>query len=185
MRPKPLHDGKRVRIRQTGVFCYDLDGKLLWKKDLGAFPTQMGWGTGSSPVLEGDRLFIQCDNEEKSFLVALDKKTGDELWRMPREERTSYSTPFVWKTKARTELVAMGGRKIRSYDPATGKVLWELGQTAVTSTEEGGRGGFGGRAWADESATPLRRRTLTSARRRGQWWRQPLRRNAMPRATSR
>ncbi len=143
----PVTDGERIYayFGMTGVFCYDFDGKQPWKKDLGAFPMQMGWGTGSSPVLEGDRLYIQCDNEEKSFLVALDKKTGDELWRTPRDERTSYSTPYVWKTKARTEIVCVGGRKIRSYDPATGKVLWELGQASVAAAEESGRGGFGGR----------------------------------------
>jgi hypothetical protein len=84
-----------------------------------------GWGTGSSPVLDGDRLFVQCDNDEKSFLVALDKKTGDELWRVWRDETTNYSTPLLWRNKQRTELV-LGGKTVRSYDPATGEVFWEL-----------------------------------------------------------
>jgi len=108
----PVTDGERVYayFGMTGLFCYDLDGKLVWKKDLGAFPMQMGWGTGSSPVLEGDRLFIQCDNEEKSFVVALDKKTGDELWRTHRDERIRYSTPFVCKNKPRNEIFADDGR---------------------------------------------------------------------------
>src|SRR4029077_18583974 len=85
-----------------------------------------GYGTGSSPVLDGDRLFIQCDNEEKSFLVALDKQTGKELWRVDRAERSGWSTPLVWKNKERTELVCLGSPRVRSYDPATGKQLWEL-----------------------------------------------------------
>jgi outer membrane protein assembly factor BamB len=141
-----------------GVFCYDLAGKLLWKVDLGSYPTAMGHGTGSSPALVDGRLFIQCDNEEKSFLVALDAKTGDELWRVKRPERTGYSTPFIWKNKVRTEVVCLGSPRVRSYDPATGKQLWELGGMAgqakaspAADTEllfvgtGGGPGGFGGR----------------------------------------
>src|SRR5262249_41621836 len=110
---------------------------LLWNKDLGTYKMMAGWGTGSSPALDGDRLFIQCDNEEKSFLVALNKKDGKELWRVDRNEKSGWSTPFVWKNGKRTEIVACG-KKVRSYDPATGKVLWELG--GVGSSGGGGRG---------------------------------------------
>jgi outer membrane protein assembly factor BamB len=125
----PVTDGERVYayFGMTGVFCYDLSGKLLWKKDLGAYATDAGHGTASSPALDRHRLFLQIDNEEKSFLVALDGRTGEELWRAARDERTNYSSPVVWKNKVRTELVAAGSNKVRSYDPATGKVLWELG----------------------------------------------------------
>jgi outer membrane protein assembly factor BamB len=125
----PITDGERLYVYfgMTGLYCYDLDGKLLWSKDVGTYPMMNGWGAGSSPALDGDRLFVQCDNEEKSFLVAFDKKTGNELWRVPRDERSNWSTPFVWKNKQRTELVTGGGTKMRSYDPATGKLLWELG----------------------------------------------------------
>lgn len=125
----PVTDGERLYVYfgMTGLFCYDLDGKLIWKKDLGAFPMQTGWGTGSSPVLEGSRLFVQCDNEEKSFLAAFDAKNGAELWRVPRDERSTWCTPCLWRNKQRTELVTAGSRKVRSYDPATGKLLWELG----------------------------------------------------------
>jgi outer membrane protein assembly factor BamB len=125
----PVTDGERVvaYFGMTGVFCYDFAGKLLWKKDLGSYPMMFGHGTGSSPALDGGRVFIQCDNEEKSFLVALDVKTGDELWRVARTERTGWSTPLVWKNKERTEVVCVGSPKARSYDPATGKQLWELG----------------------------------------------------------
>jgi outer membrane protein assembly factor BamB len=157
----PVTDGERVYayFGMTGLFCYDAAGKLVWKKDLGAYPMQMGWGTSSSPVLDGDRLFLQVDNEQKSFLVAFDKKTGDELWRADRDEKSAWCTPYVWKNKQRTELVTLGSRKVRSYDPATGKLLWELGPGGgfrTTSTPvgdedllyvgagAGGRGGFGG-----------------------------------------
>jgi outer membrane protein assembly factor BamB len=124
----PVADGERVYayFGMHGLFCYDLDGKLVWKKDLGAYQTMMGQGTASSPVLDGERLFVLVDNEEKSFLVALDRKTGEELWRVSRSERTNHSSPIIWKNKQRTELVTNGGQKARSYDPATGKLLWEL-----------------------------------------------------------
>lgn len=123
----PVTDGERVYayFGMTGLFCFDFSGKLVWKKDLGSYSMMAGWGTASSPVLEGDRLFIQCDNEEKSFLAALDKKTGDELWKVTRDEKSTWASPCVWRNKQRTELVAAGS-KVRSYDPATGKVLWEL-----------------------------------------------------------
>lgn len=78
-------------------------------------------------MLHGSRLFIQCDNEAKSFLVALDTRTGQELWRTARDETSTWATPYVWRTPKRTEIVTAGSRKVRSYDPATGKLIWELG----------------------------------------------------------
>jgi outer membrane protein assembly factor BamB len=148
----PVTDGERVYayFGTAGVYCYDLKGKLVWSKDLGTYKMMMGWGTGSSPALDGDRLFIQCDNEEKSFIVALDKKTGKQLWRVPRPERSSWSSPFVWRNKKRTEVVACGSKKVRSYDPATGKVLWECG--GMGGGGGGGRFGGGG---ANSNATPV------------------------------
>jgi outer membrane protein assembly factor BamB len=162
----PVTDGERIYayFGMHGLFCYDFAGKLVWKKDLGAYPTSMGHGPASSPVLDGERLFLQIDNEEHSFLVALNAKTGDELWRVSRDERTNHSSPIVWKNKLRTELIACGQR-VRSYDPATGKLLWELrmgGQCRATPVGDSemlyvgsgggpgggmpgfGRGGFGG-----------------------------------------
>jgi outer membrane protein assembly factor BamB len=152
----PVTDGERVYayFGMTGVFCYDFAGKLVWKADLGAYPMAMGNGTASSPVLDGGRLFIQCDNEEKSFLVALDARTGKELWRTPRTERTGWSTPLVWKNKKRTEIVCVGNPRVRSYDPQIGKQLWELAgmtgqiKASPAANEDllfvGTGGGFGG-----------------------------------------
>jgi outer membrane protein assembly factor BamB len=123
----PVTDGKRVYayFGMHGIFCYDMEGKLLWQKELGVYKTQMGWGTGSSPVLYKDIIFIQNDNEENSFVVALNAATGEEKWRAQREEKTNYSSPVIWKNKIRTELVTTG-KTARSYDPSTGKLLWEL-----------------------------------------------------------
>jgi len=125
----PVTDGERLYayFGAAGLYAYDFDGNLVWKKDLGSFKTRFGWGTASSPTLDGDRLFLLNDNEEQSFLVALDKRTGDELWRSERDEKSSWSTPFVWNNKQRTELVTCATKRVRSYDPATGKLLWELG----------------------------------------------------------
>jgi outer membrane protein assembly factor BamB len=135
----PVTDGERIiaYFGMTGIYCYDLDGNLIWEKDLGVFPTQFGWGTGSSPVLHDDLVYIQCDNDKASFLAALDKKTGDGRWRVEREERTNWSTPYLWKNKLRTELVLAGGGSICSYDPKTGELLWSMkgnGRTATTPT---------------------------------------------------
>jgi len=122
----PVTDGERLYayFGMHGVYCYDLDGKLLWEKDLGAFPTENG--SASSPAFDGKRLFIQIDNDQKSFIVALDARTGDEVWRADRDEKTTHASPVMWKNRVRTELVTPGAKKARSYDPATGKVLWEL-----------------------------------------------------------
>jgi outer membrane protein assembly factor BamB len=124
----PVTDGERVYayFGNTGLFCYDLSGKLLWKADLGVYRTTFNHGTASSPVLGDGRLFILCDNEEKSFLSALDARTGRELWRTPRSEKTGWSTPLIWKNKMRNEVVCVGSPYVRSYDPATGKQLWKL-----------------------------------------------------------
>jgi outer membrane protein assembly factor BamB len=109
----------------TGVYCYDLDGKPIWQKDLGVFKTQNDWGTGSSPVIYRDVLYIQVDNEESSFMIALDAATGKEKWKVNRDEKTSYSTPVIWNNKFGTELVTIGN-SARAYDLATGAVIWEF-----------------------------------------------------------
>jgi outer membrane protein assembly factor BamB len=124
----PVTDGQRVYayFGETGVFCFDHAGNQLWHKELGVYPTFGSHGPGASPVLDGERLFIQCDNDQKSFLVALEVKTGKELWRVARAEPTGWSTPLVWKNKVRTEVVCLGSKQVRSYDPDTGQVLWQL-----------------------------------------------------------
>jgi outer membrane protein assembly factor BamB len=123
----PATDGKRVYayFGNLGMFCYDIEGNLLWQKDLGAYNTLMEWGTGSSPVVYQDVVYQQVDNEESSFIVALDAATGEQIWKAPRDEKTTYSTPVIWKNSVRTELVA-SGKTARSYDLKTGNVLWQL-----------------------------------------------------------
>lgn len=123
----PITDGQRVYayFGMTGIYCYDMDGILVWKKDLGSYKMRAGWGTSSSPVLFDDKLFLQIDNDEQSFLVALDAGSGEELWRVDRDEKSQYSSPIIWKNRLRNELI-VGGMVYRSYDPQSGKLLWRL-----------------------------------------------------------
>lgn len=123
----PVTDGERLYVSfgMMGIYCYDLEGELLWQKDLGSYPMDNGWGTASSPALAQGVLVVQVDNEEKSFAVGLDAATGDEKWRVERNERSSWSSPVVWTNSVRTEVV-LGGVNAKSHDPLTGKELWSL-----------------------------------------------------------
>jgi len=124
----PVTDGQRVYayFGNVGLFCYDMSDKLLWSTNWPAVKTRYGWGTAASPVLHQDRLFVVNDNEEKSFLVALDAQTGRQLWRVEREEKSNWATPYIWQNEKRTELITTGTKKVRSYD-LDGKLLWEFG----------------------------------------------------------
>ncbi len=127
-------DGERVYFYfgNAGLFTFDLNGKAVWSKKIGPFKTRNNWGSGASPVLNGDRVYIVNDNDEQSFLAAYDKRTGAEIWRVNRAEGTNWTTPFVWENELRTEIVTAGSDKVRSYDTA-GKLLWELGGMSTIS----------------------------------------------------
>ncbi len=124
----PVTDGQRIYayFGNVGLFCYDLDGKPLWSREFASLKTSNNWGTAASPVLYEDKLFIQNDNDEQSFLVALNKKTGEQIWRVERDEKSNWATPYIWKNQQRTELVTAARGKIRSYN-LDGQLLWELG----------------------------------------------------------
>jgi len=123
----PATDGKHVYVYfgMVGLYCYDMEGEKVWEKNLGSFPSQANWGTSASPIVYNDKLFMQFDNAENSQVIALNKETGDELWRTKRDEISTWSTPYIWKNSMRVELVT-GGKKKRSYDPDSGNLLWEL-----------------------------------------------------------
>lgn len=123
----PVTDGERVYVYfgNVGLFCYDMDGKPLWNKRWGPFKTRYGWGTAASPVVHKDRIYVVNDNDEQSFIIALDKKTGNQVWRADREEGSNWATPYVWENELRTEIITPGTKKVRSYD-LNGKLLWEL-----------------------------------------------------------
>ncbi|MGH9201647.1 MAG: PQQ-binding-like beta-propeller repeat protein [Vicinamibacterales bacterium] len=123
----PVTDGQRVYVRfgNIGLFCYDLDGKLLWSQKAEPLRMRNGWGTASSPIYHDGRLYLVNDNDEQSFVTALDARTGKTVWRVPRDEGSNWSTPFIWQHKQRAELVTTGSQKVRSY-ALDGQLLWEL-----------------------------------------------------------
>ena len=120
-------DGVHVwaHVGDLGTYCLDMEGKLVWSHDWPALETRYGYGSASSPALHEGRLYITNDNQEQSYTVALDKLTGNEIWRVNREEPTTWSTPFVWESGKRTEIITAGREKVRSYD-LDGKLLWEI-----------------------------------------------------------
>jgi outer membrane protein assembly factor BamB len=126
----PVTDGRHViaYFGSRGVFCYDMDGGLVWKKDLKVkFDIYHEYGEGTSPVLDGNTLLIKADHEGESFLLALNKNTGEQLWRVTRDERTSHSVPLVVTWEGRKQIVTTATNRIRSYDFETGAVIWECG----------------------------------------------------------
>lgn len=123
----PVVDSERVYayFGNVGLFCYDLSGKPLWSRTWKSAKTFAGWGTAASPAVYKDRLFLVNDNLDQSFLEALDVKTGKTVWRVERDEKSNWATPFVWVNEQRVELVTCGSNRVRSYD-LDGKLLWEL-----------------------------------------------------------
>ena len=123
----PITDGQRVfaYFGSRGLYCYDLEGKLQWSQDFGDMRISNGFGEGSSPALYKDTLVVNWDNEGESFVFALDKNTGKTLWKNAREERTSWSTPLVVEHDGKPQVVTDATSRIRSYDLATGKLIWE------------------------------------------------------------
>jgi outer membrane protein assembly factor BamB len=123
----PITDGQRVYayFGSHGLHAYDLQGNLKWEKDLGRMRTRNAFGEGSSPAISGDRLVINWDHEGDDFIAAFDTETGREIWRQPREEPTSWATPIIVTNGAQAQVVTAATQKIRAYDLATGKLLWE------------------------------------------------------------
>lgn len=140
----PATDGRHVYayFGSRGLHCYDMQGNLKWTKDFGRMRTKMSFGEGSSPALFGDTIVVNWDHEGEDFIVALDKATGKERWRQAREEDTSWSTPLVVQHEGKPQVVTAATRRIRSYDLASGRLLWECaGMTANTiPTPVAGRG---------------------------------------------
>jgi len=131
----PATDGRRVvaYFGSEGVHCYDLEGKLIWKKDLGVFDIgpqgyDLQWGTASSPVLFDDKVILQCDQKKGSFLVVLSARDGSEVWRADRDgvSHHSWATPAVVRAGGRTQIVCNGWPYVAGYDAANGRELWRL-----------------------------------------------------------
>jgi outer membrane protein assembly factor BamB len=130
----PCTDGKRVVacFGPEGLYCYDLNGKPLWKRDLSSIDSSFAidreyeWGFGSSPIIHDGLVILQFDLSHDSFIAAYSLEDGSKVWSTPRNEIPSWSTPTVWKNSKRTEIVTNAAQYARGYDPATGKELWWL-----------------------------------------------------------
>ena len=130
----PVTDGERVYcyFGNVGVICFDFDGAEIWRHNLKPQSMRYGWGTAASPVIHEDRLYVVNDNEDQSYLIALEAKTGRQIWQVARDEKSNWATPYVWRSSLRTELVTPGSGKVRSYD-LDGNLLWSLsGMSSIT-----------------------------------------------------
>lgn len=126
----PVTDGEVVLayFGSRGLHCYDLDGNLKWSKEFGHMITRNGFGEGASPALHGNIVVVNWDDEtDNDFIVALDKRTGKELWKNPRNEPTGWSTPYIIEHDGKAQVIVSASGRIRSYDLATGKELWACG----------------------------------------------------------
>ncbi len=141
--PTVATDGKHlvVSFGSEGLNCYDLDGNLLWKQDLGVLDAGWfldpgyQWGYGSSPIIFQNLVIVQCDIQKNSFIAAFDLNSGKQIWRTSREEIPSWGTPAIVTGKTRVELVTNATKYVRGYDPMTGRELWRLsGNPEITAT---------------------------------------------------
>ena len=125
----PVTDGEHVIafFGSNGLYCLDTGGRLVWKKDFGDMRVKHGHGEGASPVLHGETVVVNWDHEGTSFIVALAKRTGEELWRRSRDEITSWATPIVVTHTGQAQVVVSGTKRVRGYDIKTGAVIWEAG----------------------------------------------------------
>ena len=121
----PVTDGELLvaSFGSFGLYCYDLDGALLWEKNLGK--VNVTWGEGSSPALASNVVIVIQDNNQASFIYAFDKKSGKELWKKSRDEGSSWTTPYVLERDGKRQVIVNGSKAVRSYDPHTGDVLWQ------------------------------------------------------------
>jgi outer membrane protein assembly factor BamB len=132
----PAADGKRVVVWRgsAGLYCYDFAGNELWKRDLGKFTHQ--WGYGSSPVLHQGRVFVSYGAGVESFMVAVSLESGDILWKQDDKGGNdssdpprvgSWSTPIITKVDGQDQLLCSMPARVNAYDPKTGKIIWTLG----------------------------------------------------------
>lgn len=119
-------DGEHViaSFESRGLFAFDLDGNPKWRVDLGDKRMRNEFGEGSTPALHGSSLVVVWDHQGESFIVALDKRTGKELWRQKRDEIDTWATPLIVEHGGAAQIVVSGMNRLRSYDLETGRLLW-------------------------------------------------------------
>ena len=123
----PVTDGKHLYVSfgSRGVYCYDMDGNLKWKRDFGKLNTKNSFGEGSSPALFGDTLVTTWDHEGPSFIVAQDATTGEVRWRKDRDEGSDWATPLIVERAGAVQVITNASNFVRSYDLKTGELLWQ------------------------------------------------------------
>jgi outer membrane protein assembly factor BamB len=158
----PATDGERLYVAfgSFGVYCYDLAGNPLWSRDLGRINSRLGWGEAVTPVVHGDNLLLNWDQEADSALYCLDAKTGQTRWRAARDEATSWNTPLVVEYGSRTQVILNGATRVRSHDLKTGEVVWSAPGTTVNPIPSPARVGdsvvvMGGYKGSRAMAVPL------------------------------
>lgn len=124
----PWTDGEHIIVSfgSRGLHSLNMDGEIQWSKDFGPMQSRLGFGEGSSPALYGDTVVLLWDHEGDSFIAAFDKSTGEELWRKPRDEGTSWSSPLIAEVDGRVQVITSATTSSRSYDLATGELIWTL-----------------------------------------------------------
>ena len=127
----PVTDGERVYafFGSRGLYCYAIEGRLIWEKDFGDMDTHGEMGEGSSPALFEDRLIINWDHYGQDFIVALDAPTGKEIWRKKRDERISWTTPLIVEEAGRVHVIVVAEEWIQSYDITDGEMIWKVAGT--------------------------------------------------------
>lgn len=125
----PTTDGKRLYVPfgSQGFYCYDLDGNLIWERDLGPVETRLSFGEGASLTVHEDSLIVVRDQEGQSEIYVLDAASGDTKWKAEREEPSCWATPIVVAFDGKTQVITNGHERVRSYDLETGDVIWECG----------------------------------------------------------
>ncbi|MDX2150251.1 MAG: PQQ-binding-like beta-propeller repeat protein [Bryobacteraceae bacterium] len=124
----PVTDGKRLYVffGSNGVFCYDLNGKLIWERDPGVkLRMRNAFGEGTAAVIDGETLYLNFDHEGESFLLALDKNTGKDRWKVDRKEISNWAPPLVVEHEGQRQVVVAAPNKVRSYDAKDGSLIWE------------------------------------------------------------
>lgn len=130
----PITDGQHLFVvfGGVGIYCFDFEGNQIWQHPLKPVKTRYGWGFAASPIIDENRLYFVNDNDEQSYMLALNKKTGEEEWRVERDEKSNWATPYLWRHSKGAEIVVPATGKVRSYD-LDGKELWALsGMSSIT-----------------------------------------------------
>lgn len=123
----PVTDGVNIYayFGSKGLYCLNKEGKIIWERDFGQMEKAMSFGEGSSPLLHEDKLIILRDHQGQSTLHVLNKRTGEDIWKIERDEPSSWSTPIIVEHEGKTQIITSATNKVSSYDLVNGELIWE------------------------------------------------------------